>query len=590
MSIKDVLSPFSAWKNIVKDPITVKNPIKDRPGAPRYRGFHRNDIKKCIGCGTCEEICMNKAIDMVPVDGIETKDGDSGLRPQIDYGRCCWCGLCVDICTTDSLDMSNSYTWIDSDPDKFRFVAGAEEKPWDNDDLGYKRPDNYALLNFEKTQMSETPADERKQSFLEYMTGYSKDEALKEADRCIECGLCTATCPAHMDIPQYIRAIRENDMELGLKLLYQTNPVPETCGRICPETCASACALQHKGDAIAISWLKRYIADQLPFDSYKKILGDNKLSKTDKKVAVIGAGPAGMSVAYYLRLGGVETDVFEMMPQAGGMMRYGIPEYRMPKALLDDEVGYLEKMDGINFFYEKKVGKDISIDKLSDEYDAVVVTLGSWKASGMRTEGEELATGGINFLEKIALNGWTGENPGKTIVLGGGNTAMDCVRTSIRLGATDVTCVYRRTENEMPAEEIEVKDAKEEGVKFDFLRAPVKLREENGKKILTCVKMKLGEPDDSGRRRPVAIEGSEYELVADTVIAAIGQKTVAPENVKTNKWGDIDADSSGFVESNIFAAGDCVTGPATVIEAVGAAKTTAKSILTFLGKGGNNDI
>jgi glutamate synthase (NADPH) small chain len=584
MSIKDILSPFTAWKNILKEPITVHKPLTERPGAPRYRGFHKNDMNVCIGCGTCEEICQNAAIDMVPVEGQETVDGDSGLRPQIDYGRCCWCALCVDICPTNSLNMSNEYIWIENDPEKFRFVPGADKKPWDDSIDGYHKPERYELYPRDKVHMDEVEAEDRSQNFLEYMMGYSKDQALHEADRCIQCGLCTATCPAHMDIPLYIKAIRDNDMELGLNLLYHTNPVPETCGRICPETCATiACALRHNGDAIAISWLKRYIADQIPFDKYKMILESDGLTELNKKVAIIGAGPAGLSIAYYLRLKGIASDIYEMMPKGGGMMRYGIPEYRMPKTLLDDEVGYIEKMDGINIFYNKKVGKDIQMAQLKSKYDAVAVTVGSWKPSGLRTKGEELAEGGIHFLEKIAKNDWSGENPGETIVIGGGNTAMDCVRTSIRLGSPKVICMYRRTQNEMPAEDIEIKEAMEEGVIFEFLRAPVSLREEDGKKILTYIDMKLGEPDDTGRRRPQPIEGTESEVTADLVIAAIGQKTVAPEGVKTNKWGDLDCDKeTGFVEDNVFTAGDCATGPSTVIEAVGFAKRTALAITTHL--------
>jgi len=587
MSIKDVLQPFSAWKNVFKERITIRDPRTDRPGAPRYRGFHKNDLHECIGCGSCEDICQNKAIDLVPVDGVETKDGDSGLRPKIDYGRCCWCALCVDVCATNSLTMSNSYTWVETDPEKYRFVPGAENKPWDNDELGYKKPENYELVPLKMIHMEETGPEERKINFMEYMKGYTEEEAMEEADRCLECGLCTATCPAHMDIPKYIRAIREGDMVEGLKIMYDTNPLPETCGRICPQNCAAACALNHKGDPIAIRWLKRYIADNVPFEKYLEALGLDE-SIQGKKVAIIGAGPAGLSAAYYLRTFGIASDIFEMMPAGGGMMRYGIPEYRMPKQLLKDEIESLEKMGGIKIHYNKKLGKDIKLDELKSEYNAVAITVGSWKASGMRCEGEELGIGGIEFLEKIALKGWKGDkddNPGKTIVIGGGNTAMDCVRTSVRLGSKDVTCVYRRTEAEMPAENDEIREAKEEGVNFNFLTAPFKLEERNGKKVLTCVKMKLGEPDDSGRRRPVTIPNSEFEMVADTVIAAIGQKTVSPEGIKTNKWGDVDANQkTGLVEDKIFSAGDCVTGPATVVEAVGAGKVMAKGIEKFLKK------
>ncbi|MBU1239559.1 FAD-dependent oxidoreductase, partial [Myxococcota bacterium] len=356
-------------------------------------------------------------------------------------------------------------------------------------------------------------------------------------------------------------------------------------GRICPETCANSCALGHRGDAIAISWLKRYIADRIPFDSYKQILKADGATVTGKKVAIVGAGPAGLAIAYYLRVAGVESTIFEMMPAGGGMMRYGIPEYRMPKTLLDQEVGFVENLDGVTVKYNTTIGKDITMAQLKKEYDAVVVTVGSWKATGLGVKGDELARGGIVFLEQIALAGWKGADPGRTVVVGGGNTAMDCVRTSVRLGSTDVTCLYRRTRNEMPAQDIEITEAMEEGVNFRFLSAPVGLEKKDGRILLTLIDMELGEPDKSGRRRPQPIEGSESTMEVDTVIAAIGQSTVAPDGVSVNKWGNLTYDpETNLVEDNVFTAGDCATGPATVIEAVGHAKRTAESITQFLAK------
>jgi len=225
MAIRDILTPFTSWKKVFREPVTVKDPLNDRPGAERYRGFHKNDLEKCIGCGSCEEICENEAIDLVPVEGIETKHGDSGLRPKLDYGRCCWCALCVDVCTTGSLTMSNEYTWVSEDPEDFRFVAGGENKPWDDSEAGWKKPvPNYEFYNLNREKMQELHPEEREKSFIEIVKGFSKEQAQLEADRCVECGICIATCPANMGIPEYIKAVRNNDIEEGFRVLYETNP------------------------------------------------------------------------------------------------------------------------------------------------------------------------------------------------------------------------------------------------------------------------------------------------------------------------------------------------------------------------------
>jgi NADPH-dependent glutamate synthase beta subunit-like oxidoreductase len=388
---------------------------------------------------------------------------------------------------------------------------------------------------------------------------------------------CTISCPAHAAVEEYVRLGKEGKHLEGLKVIKERIPLPISIGRVCPRFCEKDCRRNVEDAPVAINEFKRTAADL----HYGEYLEERK-PLNGKKVAIIGAGPAGLSVAYFLRLEGVASDIYDMNPEPGGMLRYGIPEYRLPKKTLDFEIAHFTKMGGIDFHFSKKLGKDIELKDLEEKYDAVAICIGSWKSSSAQVKGEEFSEGGIQWLEKIAKNGWNGENPGKVIVIGGGNTAMDCLRTSVRLGSPSVHCFYRRTEKEMPAEKIEIHEAKEEGVQFHFLVAPVSLREENGKKILTCQKMELGAPDASGRRRPVPVEGSDFDTEADLVIGAIGQKTDAPEGIPVNKWGDVAVNEKNcFVTGKVFSAGDCVSGPATVVEAVAGARRTALSILSF---------
>ncbi len=387
---------------------------------------------------------------------------------------------------------------------------------------------------------------------------------------------CTIACPAHAQVEEYVRAGRKGEFLEALKIIKQRIPLPMSIGRVCPRFCEKDCRKNVTGEPVAINDFKRLAADMF-YDTYMEELPP----LSGKKVAIIGAGPAGLAAAYYLRLGGVASHIFDKQPAPGGMLRYGIPEYRLPKAILDKELAHFTEM-GIEIECGKELGKDLKLAELASGYDAVVAAVGCWKPSSMYTEGEELAEQGIRWLE-INNCGHTG-NPGRTVVVGGGNTAMDCVRTAIRLGAPEVTCCYRRTEKEMPAEAIEIHEAKEEGVKFEFLCAPLKIRREGSELIMTCQRMTLGEPDASGRRKPVPVPGSEYDIKADTIIAAIGQATDAPEGFSTTRRGDIQVDSnSNLMIGNIFAAGDCISGAATVVEAVAGGRKAAVSILRMLG-------
>ena len=388
---------------------------------------------------------------------------------------------------------------------------------------------------------------------------------------------CTLACPAHAPVEEYVRAGRNGDFLGALKLIKQRIPMPMSIGRVCPRFCEKQCRRNIGGKPVAINEFKRLAAD-LYYDSYMEdIPADN-----GKKAAVIGAGPAGLSAAYYLRLEGFSVTVYDAMEKAGGMTRYGIPEYRLPKKdILDREIAHFEKM-GINFEFGKKLGENLELAELQNNFDAVIIAIGCWQSSGIRCEGEELAISGIDFLRNVALNNNVAPNPGKVIVVGGGNTAMDCLRTSVRLGSSDVNCFYRRTENEMPAEKLEIEEAKEEGVQFHYLAAPVKLEKRDGKLVMTFRKMELGEPDASGRRKPVEVAGSDYEVAADTVIAAIGQKTAAPAGVPVNRFGYLEALNMG---NKLYSAGDCLSGAATVVEAVATGRKAALEVIhDVLGK------
>ncbi len=572
--IKDIISPFTAWKNLVKEPVTIKEPLK-REAAPRYRGFHQNKIDECIGCGTCESICQNAAIDLVPVEGIETKDGDSGLRPRIDYGRCCWCALCVDVCTTNSLTLSNHFKWVDNDPDVFRFIPGVDKKEWDNEEKGYRKPGpNYELYSKDRVHMPELKPKERDESFIEIVQGYSKDQAMLEADRCVECGICVATCPAHMGIPEYIRAIRNDDLNEGLRILYDTNPLPEVCGRICTHKCETVCSVGSTGDPLSIRWLKRYIADQQPAEDYKRILETENIQKNGKRVAIIGSGPSGLSAAHYLALMGYECVIFEKLPEAGGMMRYGIPEYRLPYDALDKDVKYIESL-GVEIRYNQTVGKDITLDELNKDFDAVFAGTGLHLGRSTRIPGTDHADvyQAVDLLRDVTLGK---ELPvmQKIVVIGGGNVAMDITRTLARLqnqkfGKVSIIVTSLESEDEMPADREEIAEAREEGAQVIPGWGPTSIKIVDGKIVGLNVVKCTSVFDEERRFSPKFDESDTNFFEGDMVVESIGQgmdlsyiSGVIKDNLKLDPRGRIVVDK--YYQSSIewlFVGGDIIKGP-----------------------------
>lgn len=396
---------------------------------------------------------------------------------------------------------------------------------------------------------------------------------------------CQLNCPARTDCQGYVGLIANGEYEAALKLIKNKVSLPASIGRVCPHPCESACRRGKVDEAINIAQLKAFAADMdLNSDSYLP----EKNAPTGKKIAIIGGGPAGLTAAYRLAISGHEVTVYDMMEKIGGMLRYGIPQYRLPKEVLDNEIAIIEKL-GVKMINGVKLGKDFTVASLKAQNDAVIVAVGAWKSSSMKTPGEELngIYGGIDFLRAVALKQEINIGD-KVVICGGGNTAMDACRTAVRLGAKEVYCVYRRTRNEMPAEDIEITEAEEEGVQFKFLTNPISFNGKDGKvKSVTLQLMELGEPDASGRRRPVAIEGKTEELDVDSVIVAIGQKLVNEDvsELKLTDRGNIEADIDTFKTNieGVFAIGDATNrGASIAIEAIGEANRCALSIDAYL--------
>ncbi len=412
-------------------------------------------------------------------------------------------------------------------------------------------------------------------------------------------GPCKQTCPAGVDVQGYIALIDKGRYQDAVALIKETNPLPAICGRVCVRPCEVACRrnLLDEGTPVGIDYLKRFAADA-DLASPEKFVPELK-AETGKKVAIIGAGPGGLSTAYYLRLEGHHVEIFEAAPAAGGWLRYGIPEYRLPNDLLDAEVKNITDL-GVKIHYQMKLGENLKYADVKKNFDATVLTIGSQIGTSVGCPGDDAENvySGIDFLRNMEMTGQRYDFSGKTVVVvGGGNTAMDCCRTAKRCNAERVVVVYRRTEKEMPANPIEIHESKLEGVEYMFLTNPSEvLKDENGRlKALKLIRMELGEPDASGRRRPVPVPDSEFLLEADYVLAAIGQKTdvnfvedmngtASEGKLVINRWGDIDANRHTLQTGipSVFAAGDGVTGPATIIEAIAQAKIAAHSCHLYL--------
>ena len=443
-------------------------------------------------------------------------------------------------------------------------------------------------INLDRVPMPKQDPEVRKGNFDEVALGYSEEQGNEEASRCLQCKkpLCRAGCPISVDVPEFIKAICEHNMPEAVRILRSRNVFPGTTARVCPQEvlCEGECVLGKKGAATSIGALQRYVADWASANP-SLVAKPRRAPSTGKKVAVVGSGPAGLTAAYYLAELGHEVTVFEALPELGGMMRVGIPMYRLPRKILAGEILYIENM-GVEMRANSRVE---SLDQLfSEGYDAVFLAIGAHKGMKMRVEGEDNpgVIEGVSFLREVSL-GKEMRVGAKVAVIGGGNVAIDSACTALRLDAEEVTIVYRRTRVEMPAGAKEVEETLEEGVKIIFLAAPSKIEQEGGLVDMECIRMELGEPDDSGRRRPLPIKGSEFHMKFNTVIAAIGQRPDIPAGFDLQTgWGstlEVNADTLATSRDGVFAGGDVVSGPAVVVKAMAAGRRAAGSIDSYLG-------
>lgn len=399
---------------------------------------------------------------------------------------------------------------------------------------------------------------------------------------------CQISCPAGIDIPGFIKFLAEGKTGDAVRLIKETLPLPASLGRVCPRFCEEPCRRKGVDDPIAICFLHRFVADEDLNDPNPYI--PSVAEKIGKRVAVVGAGPAGLSCAFYLAKVGVEITVLESEKEPGGMLRFGIPKYRLPRDVLDREIDVIRRM-GVEIRCGIRLGKDVTLNDLRNEFDAVFISLGAWQASSMRIQGEKGAgvIYGIEFLRDVA-NGKRVELGREAIVVGGGNTAIDAARTARRLGAERVRIFYRRTRDEMPADDLEIEAAVAEGIEIDFLVAPIEAKRVDEGISLACVRMELGEPDLSGRRRPIPIDGSRFTVKADSVIAAIGQAVDtgwlegSADEPRLSKWSTLEVDENTFATDlpGVFAGGDCTSGPDVAVTAIAAGKKAAASINQYL--------
>ena len=506
--------------------------------------FPTNDCSMCILSPKLVEAASHQNITLLTYSEVEDVDGEPGdfrvkvrrKATYIDWDKCTGCGVCAEWCPVVM-------------PSEFNVGIGTREAIY-------------------------TPFPQAVPK--KYVIDRKEDRPCNAA--------CRDACPLHMNVPAYLKLISEEKAEKAYKIIRATNPLPGICGRVCYAPCEEACNRGQIDDSLAIRDLKRFVADHVDLEKLEM----PRVEPTGKSVAIVGSGPAGLVAAHDLALKGHKVVILEALPEPGGMARVGIPEYRLPKEVVRQEIDYIRKL-GVEIQAGVEVGKHVSLDELKKKSDAIFIAVGAHQGMALRVPGEELSgvIEGIEFLRRVNL-GEKIEVGKKVAVIGGGNTAIDCARTSKRLGAEEVTILYRRTRAEMPASEEEISAAEAEGIKIEFLVAPARFLGDGVVSGVELIKMKLGEPDASGRPRPIPIEGSEFRLSMDTVIAALGQTPrvdfAKGLGVLLSRRGtvEVDSDTGATNIEGIFAGGDVVTGPAFVVDAMAAGRRAARSIDAYL--------
>ncbi|RDH89899.1 MAG: oxidoreductase [endosymbiont of Seepiophila jonesi] len=594
-----ILNPLKSLQFFARKAVT--EPLEPRIASLSYRGFHVNDWELCIGCSSCQKVCDNAAISMIEIPGLpsDSVKGVRNQRPAIDYGRCCWCALCVDICPAGSISLSREYvhTCTQEEIDSYFILPdpnGIHKKFYG---YGWRKAADSDLLDLDRGEMEERSANKRSDNFDEIVDGYSLEQAVAEASRCVQCGMCHDACPTHMHAPEYIRAIWQQDMEEAVRQIYRTNPFSHVCGRICTHRCETACSIGRRGDPVAIRWLKRFAMDSVEHETVKAIAAQDKVDYlSGKQIAIVGAGPAGLTAAFDLVKLGHQVTVYEAQAEAGGMTRYGIPEYRLPFDMLDQDVDVITAM-GVTIEYSTRIGVDIELSQLQQDNDAVLLALGLQLGRSTRIPGSEHAqvTKAVDLLRRIAADE-AFDVPRSVVVIGGGNVAMDIARSLVRLqrqqyGESRITLTALEDLDHFLADPVEIKESIEEGIEILDSRGPQACEiDEKGRLIGLRTWKVLSIFDEQHRFAPSYDESDEQLHAGEMVIEAIGQMSdvslLGDELTERLEWnrGRLQVDEAGRTsETWLWAAGDCVNGP-DVVHAVADGHRVAASIEAVLGQ------